>query len=88
AWVEAVNSNNRAAWRKFIGENYAKAALERIPVEPRLNNFGRIYDETRGIVIQSVRRTKANEVSVSAKSNLTGQESEIILQVEEQAPFN
>lgn len=87
AWAEAINSNNRAAWRKFIGENYAKSVLERLPVEARLNNFARIYDETRGITIQSVRQTKPNEVSVTVKSNLTGQESEIILQVEEQPPF-
>ncbi len=88
AWVEAINSNNRAAWRKFIGENYAKSSLERMPVEPRVNNFARIYDETRGLNIQSVRLNKPNEVFVSAKSNLTGQDSEIVVQVEEQAPFN
>jgi CubicO group peptidase (beta-lactamase class C family) len=88
AWVEAINSNNRARWRKFIGENYAKSALERMPVEPRVANFARIYDETRGMTIQSVRLNKPNEVFVAAKSNLTGMISEIVLQVEEQAPFN
>jgi CubicO group peptidase (beta-lactamase class C family) len=88
AWVEAINSNNRPAWRKFIGENYAKSSLERMPLEARLGNFARIYDETRGMSIRNVRRTKPNEVSVSAKSNLTGLEAEVILQVEEQAPFN
>lgn len=88
AWVEAINSNNRAACRKFIGENYAKSSLERMPVEPRVNNFARIYDETRGMNIQSVRLNKPNEVFVIAKSNLTGQNSEIVVQVEEQAPFS
>lgn len=88
AWVEAINSNNRAAWRKFIGETVAKAALERMPVEPRLNVYARIYDETRGITIERVQRTKANEVSVTAKSNLTGDEMLVVVTVEEQAPFN
>jgi CubicO group peptidase (beta-lactamase class C family) len=88
AWVEAINSNNRSAWRKFISENYAKSVLERVPLEARLNNFARIYDETRGIVIQSVRLNKPNEVFVSARSSLTGMDSEIVVQVEEQSPFN
>ena len=88
AWVEAVNSNNRAAWRKFIGENYAKSVLEKVPIEARLNNFARIYDETRGFSVQSVRRNKSNEVFVSARSNLTGMDAEVVVQVEEQSPFN
>ena len=87
AWVAAINSSNRAAWRKFITENHSKSALERTPIEARLGNYARIYDETRGLTIQSVRVTKPNEVTVGAKSNLTGMEANIILTVEEQAPF-
>jgi CubicO group peptidase (beta-lactamase class C family) len=87
AWVEAINSNNRAAWRKFITETHPKAALERMPVEARLNNYARIYDETRGMTIQNVRRTGGNEVTVSVKSVLTGHEDQLVLRVEEQAPF-
>ncbi|HEY8560881.1 MAG TPA: serine hydrolase domain-containing protein [Pyrinomonadaceae bacterium] len=87
-WVTAMNSNDRAAWRKFITENYAKSVLERAPIEARLGNYARIYDETRGMTVQGVRVTKPNEVTLSAKSVLTGMEANIILTVEEQAPFN
>lgn len=87
AYIEALNSNNRAGWRKFISENYSKSALERAPVEVRLNNLARIYDETRGVTIQSVQRTKPNEVVATLKTNLTGQNSELIVMVEEQAPY-
>ncbi len=88
AWVETINSNNRAAWRKFITENHTKPALERFPVEARMGNYARIYDETRGMTIQNVNRAKPNEVAVVVKSNLTGQETEIVFTVEEKAPFN
>ena len=88
AWVEAINSNNRAAWRKFITENHTKTALERFPLEARLTNYARIYDDTRGMTIQSVNRAKPNEISVVVKSNLTGQETEMFLTVEEQSPYN
>lgn len=88
AWIETINSNNRAAWRKFITENVAKSALERVPVEARLNVYSRIYDETRGVSIQSLQRTKPNEVSVTTKSNLTGDEMLVVVTVEEQPPFN
>lgn len=87
AFVEAVNSNNRQAWRKFISENFAKSSLERFPVEERLNNLARIYDQNRGLSVQNVRRTKPNEVAVSVKSNLTGLGMELMFMVEEQAPF-
>lgn len=87
AFVEAINSNNRATWRKFISENFAKAALERLPVEERLNNFARIYDQTRGVNLQSVRRTNPNEVAVSVKTNLTEQALDMMFMVEEQSPF-
>jgi CubicO group peptidase (beta-lactamase class C family) len=88
AFIEAINSNNRASWRKFIGENFAKSSLERVPIEDRLNNFARIYDQTRGLNLQNVRRTKPNEVAVSVKSNLTGLGMELMFLVEEQAPFH
>ncbi len=87
AWVEAINANDRAAWRKFIGENYARSSLDRMPMDARLGNYARIYDETRGIRIESVRRTKTNEVSISAKSALTGEDALIVVTVEEQPPF-
>jgi CubicO group peptidase (beta-lactamase class C family) len=87
AFVEAVSSNNRAAWRKFISENFAKSALEKVPLEARLNNFARIYDQNRGLNLQNARRTKPNEVTVSVRSNLTGLEMELIFPVEEQSPF-
>lgn len=87
AFIEAVNSNNRAAWRKFISENFAKSSLERLPLEERVNNFARIYDQTRGLNLQSVRRTKPNEVAAVVKTNLTGLGMELMFMVEEQAPF-
>lgn len=87
AFVEAINSNNRATWRKFINENFAKSSFERLSVEARLNNFARIYDQTRGLNLQNARRTKPNEVSVSVRSNLTGLGLEMMFMVEEQSPF-
>jgi CubicO group peptidase (beta-lactamase class C family) len=87
AFVEAINSGTRAAWRKFISENFAKSSLERVPVEDRLNNFARIYDETRGLNLQNVRRTKPNEAIISVRSNLTGLGMEVMFMVEEQSPF-
>jgi CubicO group peptidase (beta-lactamase class C family) len=87
AYINALNSNKRAEWSKFIGESFAKSALERVPVEARLGNFSRIYDETRGVSFQSVRWNKPNEVFVHVKSNLTGQDLELVVQVEEQTPF-
>ena len=59
-----------------------------MPLEARLNNYARIYDETRGMAILSVRQTKPNEVSANVKNNLTGAETLIVVLVEEQAPFN
>jgi CubicO group peptidase (beta-lactamase class C family) len=88
AFVDAINSNNRETWRKFITESFAKPALERLPVEARLNNYARIYDETRGLTVQNVRRTKPNEVAVSVKTNLTGQVLEVMFMVDEQAPYH
>ncbi|HSK72098.1 MAG TPA: serine hydrolase domain-containing protein [Pyrinomonadaceae bacterium] len=87
AYIEAINSSDRAAWRKFINENYSKASLERMPLEARLNNFARIYDETRGGSLQSLQRIKPNEVETIVKANLTGLGLELVFQVEEQSPF-
>ncbi|HEX8368743.1 MAG TPA: serine hydrolase domain-containing protein [Pyrinomonadaceae bacterium] len=87
AFIEVINSNNRAAWQKFISENFAKSSLERVPAEARLGNFARIYDQTRGLNLQNVRRTKPNEVSASVKGSLTGIGMELIFLVEEQSPF-
>ncbi|HLM02655.1 MAG TPA: serine hydrolase domain-containing protein [Pyrinomonadaceae bacterium] len=87
AFVEAINSNNRMTWRKFISENFAKAALERVPIEERLNNFARIYDQTRGFNLQTARRTKPNEVVLSVKGNLTGIGMELMFMVDEESPF-
>lgn len=87
AYIEAINSNDRAAWRKFINENYSKSSLERMPLEVRLNNFARIYDETRGGALQSLRRTKPNEAEAVVKANLTGLGLELAFLVEEQPPY-
>jgi CubicO group peptidase (beta-lactamase class C family) len=86
-YVEVFNSNKRAEWRKFIGENYAKSALEKMPVDARLANFARLYDETRGFALQSLTRSKPTEFSVKVKSNLTAQDYELTVWVEENAPF-
>jgi CubicO group peptidase (beta-lactamase class C family) len=87
AYIETINSNDRAAWRKFISENYSKPSLERMPLEARLNNFARIYDETRGGSLLELRRTKPNEATARIKANLTGMEFELDFLVEEQEPF-
>lgn len=87
AYVQAINSNDRSVWRKFITENFSKSSLERIPLEARLNNFSRIYDETRGFTLQKLTRTKANEVSVELKSNLTGSGLNMSFPVEDQPPY-
>ena len=87
AFVEVINSGNRAAWRKFISENFAKSSLERLPVEDRVNNFARIYDQTRGLNLQNVRRTKSNEIAAGVTGNLTGFNLEMMFMVEEQSPF-
>jgi len=87
AYVEALNSNKLPEWRKFINENYTKSAMERIPIDARIRNFYRAYDETRGMNIQSVSPGKPNEIVVSIKSNLTGDDYELTVQVEEQSPF-
>ena len=87
ALVEVFNSNKRAEWRKFINENYAKSALEKMPLDARLGNFSRLYDETRGFNLQSLARSKPTEFSVKVKSNLTAQDYELVVWVEENAPF-
>ncbi|HEY0048850.1 MAG TPA: serine hydrolase domain-containing protein [Pyrinomonadaceae bacterium] len=87
AFVEAINSNNRATWRKFISENFAKSSFERLPLEARLNNFARIYDQTRGLNLQNARRTKPNEASLAVRSSLTGIGMELMFLVDEQSPF-
>jgi CubicO group peptidase (beta-lactamase class C family) len=87
AYLQAINSNDRAGWRKFISENYSKSSLERMPLESRLNIFARIYNEARGFTLQNLSRTKANEVTVNLKANLTGFEMTNIFTVEEQAPY-
>lgn len=86
AFIEAINTGDRAVWRKFISENFSKASLERIPVEQRLANVARIYDLTRGVNLQNVRWTKPNEAAVSTISKLTGQGLELFFPVEEQSP--
>ncbi len=87
AYVAALNSNKPPEWRKFINENYTKSALERVPIDTRLGYFYRVYDETRGMNIQSISPSKPNEIVVIVKSNLTGDDYELIVQVEEQSPF-
>lgn len=87
AYVEVFNSGKRTEWRKFISENYTKAALDRVPVENRVGNISRIYDENRGLTIQGARRTNANEVIFDVKNSLTGQNLELFTQIGEQAPF-
>lgn len=87
ALITAVNLNNRAAMGKFVGENFTKAALERTPLEARLNTFSRMFDETRGLTIVGVRETKPNEATALVKSKLTGQLSEIAVEVETQSPY-
>lgn len=86
ALVQSVNLNSRAEMRKFVGENFTKAAVERTPLETRLNTFSRMYDETRGVTILGVRETKPNEATALVKSKLTGQLSEIAVEVETQSP--
>ncbi len=87
AYFEVFNTNRRADWRKFIGENYAKSALDKMPVDPRLANFSRLYDDTRGFSLQTLTGTKPGEFSAKVKSNLTGQDFELTVWVEEQSPF-
>ena len=87
AYVAVIGANDRAGWRKFISENYSKTALERMPLEARLNTYARIYDENRGFTIQNVRKTKPNEVALDLTGNLNGLGLELTFMVEEGSPF-
>lgn len=87
AFIEAVSSNNPAAWRKFISENFSKESIERVPAQRRFENIARVYDLTRGLTALDVRRTKPNEVLLTVRTNLTGELLDLIAQVEESAPY-
>lgn len=86
-FIKAVNSNNRAEMRKFINENFTKAALARVSVESRINTLWRNYEETRGFTLVSVRETKPNETTALVKSKMTDQLWQILVIVEPQAPY-
>ncbi|HEX8265667.1 MAG TPA: serine hydrolase domain-containing protein [Pyrinomonadaceae bacterium] len=87
ALVEILGSYNPAAWRKFIGENFTKPALERVSAEARVNSLARIYDRTRGLAIKEIRFTKTNEITVSATDKLLGENFDLLVLVEENAPY-
>jgi CubicO group peptidase (beta-lactamase class C family) len=86
-FIKAVNSNNRTEMRKFINENFTKSALERVPVEARINTLWRAYEETRGFTLVSVRETKPTETTALVKSKMTDQLWQILVIVEPQAPY-
>jgi CubicO group peptidase (beta-lactamase class C family) len=85
--VETLSSGEPAAWRKFIGENFTKSSLERVSPERRFVTFARIYDRTRGLALKNVRQTKPNEVTATVVSQLLGETSELLVLVEENAPY-
>jgi CubicO group peptidase (beta-lactamase class C family) len=84
--IELLNSYNAAAWNKFISENFTKSSLQRVPPQSRLNTIARICDRTRGLTFKESRMTKPNEITATVTDKLLGENFELLMLVEENAP--
>ncbi|HYO63524.1 MAG TPA: serine hydrolase domain-containing protein [Pyrinomonadaceae bacterium] len=84
--IALLNSGDRAAVRAYVNDHFSRSSNERVPLEQRVNNFSRLHDTTRGVELLSVRGTKPNEIAALVRSKLTGQLSELIVEVEPEAP--
>ena len=85
--IALLNSYNAAGWKRFIGENFTKEALVRVPAETRFNTIAKIYDRTRGLILKEIRLTKPNELSAVVTDKVLGERFELLIRFDEAAPY-
>lgn len=84
--VKYLNDGNRAAFQKYVEENYS-ARMKEMPMERHLNFFSSVYDNSRGYEISGVQETKENQATLLVKSKLTSEWDALLVNVEAEAPY-
>jgi CubicO group peptidase (beta-lactamase class C family) len=72
-FIRLINSGDRKAARSFVERNYTPAALAKGAAEQHVNAISELHDKTRGVEIKSLRETKPDNWSASARTRVTGQ---------------
>ncbi len=83
--VQFINSGDRAAYQKYVSENFA-GNFARIPMEQHLEFFSDLRDVSRGAEFHGVQDSKPNEVTARLKTRLTGSWLGLLVRVEAEAP--
>ncbi|HEX4945638.1 MAG TPA: serine hydrolase domain-containing protein [Blastocatellia bacterium] len=83
--VQFLNTGNRAAYQKYVTENFAPN-FARIPMERHLGFFSELQDSTRGVEFHGIQDTKPNEATARLKTKLTGGWLAVLVRVEAEAP--
>ncbi len=83
--IQFLNSGNRAAYQKYVAENFAPN-FARIPMEQHLGFFSDLQDATRGVEFHGIQDTQPNEATARLKTKLTGSWMALLVRVEAEAP--
>lgn len=86
AWLPVINRGDAAEITKFVRENFAKSALERMPAEERTQVHKDFFAETGGLKVHSVRKSEPLEVEILAQAAKGGAWHRVGLRVEPDAP--
>jgi CubicO group peptidase (beta-lactamase class C family) len=86
AWLQAYNSGQRDAVRRFVTDNYAASNLKKHPVEEHLAGFDRVYGDNQRLDLVRIDRSGNETIEALVYSPLTESWLRITLTVEAQAP--
>jgi CubicO group peptidase (beta-lactamase class C family) len=66
-WIDVFNRHDPAALREFISGRFSREALEDFPADRQVVFYGRIWDDTRGLLVRQLESSSAEKVSVLAQ---------------------
>ena len=86
-WLPIINRGDSAEITKFVGENFAKRALEQLSAAERTKVHTDFFAETGGLKVHSVRKSEPGEVEILAQALKGGEWFRVGLRVEPAEPF-
>jgi CubicO group peptidase (beta-lactamase class C family) len=84
--IQLINTDNRAAFRQYVTENFAETMKNAAPMEGHLGFYSSLRDRSRGLEFHSIQDTQPNQVTVLVKNKLTGGWNALVVAVEAEAP--
>lgn len=84
--VDLINSGDRAAVKKYVETSFGER-LRKTPMDQHLDLFSSQHDLTRGLEINGVQDSQANEATLLVRTKLTGQWLGLRVVVEPNAPY-